>query len=167
MKRFALLLPAVLLSACLSLTTTEKQAMSPLYHVESKSYQDIRGNFTVDSFLLYKKISWGSNEAFTINKWIRSDGIYFTAESRFIGPDWRFMDSIHLKTDDDLFSYEDNDPHREVLSGGNVEESVRAILDERCLASLHSTSSLQIQFYAGPIAIPLEGLIALRAFLRQ
>ncbi len=50
------LLPlAFILALAGCLTTTEEQVMSALYEVKTKSYQDIRGDFTIDDFVLYKR----------------------------------------------------------------------------------------------------------------
>lgn len=167
MKWMALSSLLLALAGCLSFTSTENQVMSSLYSVQSKAYQDIKGDFTVDTFLLYKKML-PSNETFTVSRWSTTHGAYHTAEAQFVGSDWRFMEEIHLQTDDGLFSYEDNDPRRTVLSGrGLVEEVVRVELDGGALTSLRSTSTLRIQFYAGPIEIPAEGIIALQQFLKQ
>lgn len=167
--KLVLLLLVTILSGCISFTTTEKQVMSPLYQVESKDYQDIRGNFTVHSFLLYKKISLATNESFTIDRWNTSTGIFYTASARYLGGSWRFMETIHIKIDDELFSFSDPSPRRDVLEGraGMVEELVRVELPAGVLASLRESSSLGIQFYAGPVTIPSEGIVALRDFLRQ
>lgn len=169
MKRIAVLvLAALALGGCVGLTTTETQAMSKLYSIDAKAYESITGDFTVTSFLLYKKIGWGSNETFTIDRWDTKEGSWYMASARFIGPDWRFMERIHLETDDGLFSYEDKNPKRDVLSrNASVEEVVRVELDGGALASLRSTSALRIQFYAGPVTIPADGVAALRDFLGQ
>jgi hypothetical protein len=155
------------LSGCFTMSPTEKEAMSPLYQVKTESYQDIRGDFTVDNFLLYKKTSLVGDETFAISRWNTQTEMFYTARVRFIGSDWRFMETIHLKTDDGLFTFEDSQPIHDVLSGrgGMVEEVVTVMLDDAALASLRTTSMLQIQFFASPIIIPEEGITALHAFL--
>jgi len=165
--KYLFLANLILFAGCFTMSATEKEAMSPLYRVKTESYQDIRGDFTVDNFLLYKKMDLARDETFTISRWNDQTGRFYMARAQFIGSGWRFMETIHLKTDDGLFTNKDPRPIRNVLSGrgGMVEEIVTIVLDDATLASLKETATLQIQFYASPVTIPAEGVIALRTFL--
>jgi len=155
----------IVLAGCLGLSTTEKLAMSPLYQVTTQEYQDIRGDFTVDTFLLYKDISMAGNTIATVDRW--TPHTHYTAQVRYVAHGWRFMEQLILQTDNRLYTLTDKSPYREVFQdrGGVVEEVVTVDLTEEILADLRTTVILRIQYYAGPVNIPSEGLAALRIFL--
>lgn len=155
------------LAGCLGLSTTEKLAMSPLYQVTTEEYQDIRGDFTVDTFLLYKDVSMAGNTVVTVDRW--KPPTHHTARVRYVANGWRFMEQLLLQTDTQLYTLKDDSPYREVFQGrgGVIEEIVTVDLTDEILADLRKTDTLQIQYYAGPVSIPSEGITALQTFLHH
>lgn len=156
-----------LLAGCLGWSTTEKLAMSPLYQVTTEEYQDIRGDFTVDTFLLYKDISMAGNTVVTVDRW--TPPMHYTARVRYVAQGWRFMEQLLLQTDTQLYTLKDDSPYREVFQGrgGVVEEIVTVSLTDEIVADLQTTDTLRLQYYAGPVSILSEGLAALQIFLSE
>ena len=166
MKRLSLIMGVVALLLLIGCTTTERSVSSKLYGISSQYREDIRGNFTVESLLLYRKITLSTNSAVVLERYRPDAGeIFYTFKAMYLGGDWRFMREIHIKTDGNLYSLEDRTPVRDVLSGGTVQEIVTVILPEKAIADLSSTSTLILQYWIDPIPVPAEGVEAVRGFL--
>ena len=132
-----------LMMGCITLSTTEKLAMSPLYGVTNQEYEDIRGDFTTYTFLLYKDTGWGGSTVVTVER-VNSAraGIYYMARVRYTGSAWRFMDTLLLRTASQLHTLVDEFPTRTVFRdrGGVVEEVVMVLFTDAILADLCATT---------------------------
>jgi hypothetical protein len=78
-------------------------------------------------------------------------------------------DSWILKVGDTLLTLQDANPSRNVNQSSNVTvtEIITCILDSSVVAALKSATSLSLQYYSEPIAIPEEGIIAIKKFLNE
>ncbi len=155
-----------LITAC---TTTEQLVMQDLYSVSIKTVAHIEGDFVVERFLLYKRTDFGLgvNEILTVDRFSFDDGRLrlHAIAVQYTGGHWRFMDTVRIRTDAGLFTLQDDQPTREVQSGGWVEEIIGVVISDDLYETLVETSELHFQFYREPIEIPADGIEALKRFL--
>ena len=64
----------------------------------------------------------------------------------FIRNGWLFFESAHISIDEQVFSFGNVDPHREVLSGGNILEVATVNLQDELLESLIQAEQAVIRF---------------------
>ena len=169
MKRlFGLIFGFVIFSVFIGCSTTERLAMSSLYSISNDSKEDIRGTLNVSRLLIFKGIAMFSNEVVTIDKFTQNEQSLFSVTVQYLGPDWRFLQEIILKIDDDLITLKDDKPSRTVNRTANVTvtEIVACIMNQTVIEKLKNCNSLIIQYYKKPITIPPEGIDAIKGFLQ-
>lgn len=165
MKYFksSVLLATLIMVGC---STTSQLTTRPRYTVLTESVEDIRGNYSVDHFILHKRQTLSTVEVVTIDRFdfegrlpmAHAIAVHYSAQN------WRFMDTILVKTDSRLFELVDENPTR-VTVGGGVREVVGTPFPPGLFEAMSTTETLSIQFYHQPFEIPPEGVMALRAFL--
>jgi hypothetical protein len=164
---FASLIAIILLSGCV--TTNEQLAMKPLYSLSTDTIEDIRGTINRERLLVYKE--WAPNTIVTLDK-ITSDltsSFYIFVD--YLGDDWRFIDTLMLKINNgDVITLKDNSPARDTSIRGNnvsVRELISFEISPQILEQFNNCNELVIQFYNQPIAIPVDGIEAIKQFLNQ
>ena len=143
--------------------------MQPLYGTAEKTYKDINGDFTVYRLLLNKITSLASNafEYIILNRTVAPKMTYYTIEVVYISDSWRFMTNLQIKIDEKYYNIKDDNPDREVGDGGTVTERLHVPLTYEQIFELSNCSSLVFQYFAEPIAIPAEGITAIKRFINS
>lgn len=172
MKKLLVIMFVVILTGCSSMPHSYRTVNAKLYTITSSYYEDIRGNFKHDTLLLYKDYAALSvfMEYFgigTFNNENSSDTQNYYAEVFCIFPNWRFIDTILIKTDSNLYTLKDNSPSRTVRSDANVEEYLSVVLSSEIITDIKATETLTIQYSAKPITISAEGIVALKEFINK
>jgi hypothetical protein len=164
-KIFLVLLISLIILGC---TTTEQLVMKPLYSISEKYYEDIKGNFTIQTLLVFKKVTVGTNAAITIDKIIAQNDTSFVITLHYIGPDWKYFEAIEIKIDDNYYKLIDSEPSRYVNSGSNVTitEVINPHLNEVLIESLLNSKKIIIQYDTSPIDIPPEAIMAIKNFIK-
>lgn len=159
-----LVLFAVLAVGC---STTTEAIYSEPYSVVSEEHEDIRGNFTLDRFVLHKDMRFASSFVVFLDRFTPQDGgsKQFNLSLYYAGTDWRFIDTILVKTDSELFELTDPNPERNVRGANSVNEAVSVSFPAGFRQALLNTQSLEIQYDRGPQQVDPEGLEVLKAFL--
>ena len=154
---------SLLLIAC---SSTGDVLFDSLYSTSISNVEDIRGNFTVETFLLSREGTMSVNRYIITIKRIYSvpGNDFFTIEAIYDGQGWIFAEEFHLRTDSELYTFVDNDPYRDIISGGRVKEVLSAPLSETQVADLLSTERLTVQF-KNMVEVPPEGISELKEFL--
>lgn len=169
MKRIILTLFICYLVFSCATTTTERLVMSKLYSISTTEHEDIRGNFTTDSLLILKSdVRHAYAQIVTFDKTTFDSGdVIYSVVARYLGPDWRFLDKVMIKTDTTLYTLKDDDPSRIVLSGSyvSVQEIVAVHLSKDIIKDIKETSTLTFQYYQTPKILPTEGLEILKNFI--
>ena len=122
-KNVLFLIPAVLLlSSC-----------ATFYNVQHREFDSIENPFTTDKVMFYQDILF----SISVGKVNSKSSKYFTIEIVYNGSGWLFMDgSVVIQADDKIIKINDSKPHRMVLSGGRVQETVSAIINKQNLIGL-------------------------------
>ena len=141
--------------------------MKPLYSIENKKFEDIHGTIEENRLLIYKKIGMSYNDVLTLDRVIQGNMTIYKLTVQYLGQDWRYMDTIILNIDGKIVTLKDKNPSHDINTGSNVTvtEIVSCTLDQSLIDALKSASSIKIQYYSDPIAIPQEGVTAITAFL--
>lgn len=114
MRRFIIpLFVFFVIGAC---STTEQLVMQPLYSVTSENIANIESDFVIDRLLLYKhsNIMLQCNEILTIERFTFDSGLptTYAMAAHYQGNNWRFIDTICVRTDPGLFTLQDDQPTR-------------------------------------------------------
>ena len=164
---FILLLPFVCFS---QMSTADKLSMKKLYSITDETQDDIRGKINISRLLIYKdvKIMAAMNELVTIENLSQGDINYHVIRVYFVGPNWRFLEGIVLKIDDEIIDLKDENPERFTNRSSNVSvtEIVSIILSQEIKDKLLKCKTLVIQYYGKPITIPAKGITAIKQFLK-
>jgi hypothetical protein len=155
----------VLLAGC---STMDQLSFTETGGIKSVYIKDIRGNFWVDSLVVYKHYGMIDTDILGVERY-RPDGgaPFYAIVVNYDGSGWRFMEAIHLKTDSKLYSLQDRSPSRNVRSGGEVTERVSAQLTEEILADLRTTQALRVQYYLEPVDIQPAALAAVKQLIGE
>jgi hypothetical protein len=150
-------------------TTNENLAMSSLYSTSSTTMEDIRGTMERTQLLIYKDVGMSGNTVVTLVKLTSGDTTVFYFVVDYLGPEWRFLDTLMLKIDNgSITTLKDDEPDRTTSRRGYnvyVRELVTFGIDSRITEQLKNCNELVIQFDTQPIKIPENGINAIRQFL--
>ena len=167
MKKISIVLVTVLfIFGC---STMSKLEYSGNYAVVQEDRKSIQGDYSIESFLLYKK-SFFDLHIVSIEK-IKKTSMnpYYFISIRYRGDGWEFINGIKIKTDSTLFTLVDDGPSRETLGGSKVAEHASIVLSQNNIDAIKSTNSLILQYESkyknDPITIPVEGIVKLKAFI--
>jgi len=164
---FLVTISILLLSSC---TTTDEYAMSSVYTIKHEEIKDIRGDFSVDNFLLYKDI-WkvGGKYLVIVKRYTFQDNkIRYMISNQYDGMGWEFIEGIIIKTDDNVYDLKDNDPNRTIISGSRVIEIANCDLPDNIVSDIQYSKKLMIQYtFNNPVDIPDEGISRLKIFLES
>lgn len=155
MKKFIALLfiSIFLISSC-----------ATVYHVQNRKYDSIEDPFTTSSVVFFMDMLFN----YSVERTISDSFSYYSIEIRYNGSNWLFIDGdITIQADSKVIKIKDEEPHRMVLSGGNVQETISAIIDESDLQSIANSSNLRIQFYGNPVTISSKGISYIKRFYEE
>ena len=171
MKRVVIMvvLVTIVMSGCM--TTNESRAMSSLYSIETQTRQDIRGEISVDSLLLWKSVGMSGNKIITLEKVsMNSVSQHFFVLDCLI-QNWIFVESLMLKIDNgNVITLKDDTPSRETDRRGNnvyVHEIAKFAISDQIVDQLKNCNSLVLQFEQSPISIPIDGINAVKTFISK
>lgn len=95
-------------------------------------------------------------------------GIYYSIVIYYVGSSWLFMDGdVRIQTDSTLYKCSDSTPHRMVLYGGNVLETISATIDSWIIKDMANSNEIRIQFFGSPITITKSGKQAINNFYNE
>jgi hypothetical protein len=159
----------LLVVSCGTLGTTSSSS-DDLFVVKENSKNDIEGTIYEKDMQIYK-ISPTTNHLWGLS-------VYFSKSTReditanmlgvvYLGEDWRFYDNIQIKIDDTLFSFDIENPSRNVV-GRNATEIGNALLSQEAIEVLKTCTSIIVQVNGKnkgePLTIDKNGMETINAF---
>ena len=134
------------------------------YYVKHKEYDDLTNPFSTDTMIFHRDILFqiGLEKTTTQNR------KYYSVTIIYAGSGWLFMDGyVKIKADEKLITVNDSKPHRMVLSGGNVQETIRATISKENIELMKNAKILKIQFHGKPIEITEKGISFISQFYNE
>jgi hypothetical protein len=163
MKKLLLSLSIVLLLAGLNYSCTSIAAnravevgYSKTFKPKTNTFTNIEGNVTDKEMTIFKKNRMGAG--YLDNICLFSQHTTYSAPKNYINvniqdSNWRFIDSIKVRIDDELLTLQANSPDtkHEVMSGGKVFEEVYFILSPDIINKILNCSRLAFQYTGSPV----------------
>jgi hypothetical protein len=150
---------------------TTSNSGNGLFIVSENSRNDIAGTIYEKSIKIYDKNPtrnslWGLSISFTTRT--LENTILEMLGFVYVGEDWRFYDNIQIKIGDEIFSFDVENPWRNVSSGGTVGEIGNVWLSQEAIEALKNCTSIIIQINGKnrgePITIDKNGMEAINNF---
>jgi hypothetical protein len=92
----------------------------------------------------------------------------FAIQVYYKGKSWLFLDGyITIQTEQGIIKIRDNKPSRTILSDGNVQEIVFAIIDKNDLLTIANAKAMRIEFCVKPFSVDKKGISFIKRFYNQ
>ena len=133
--------------------------------IKSKTYEFIEGVTTVNR-LKVRYIGFWRTYSLSFLEYIMPGELPFYAVEILVdGQGWTFYEDLDAKIDTQIYRFTDENPSRNVISGGRTQEVISAILTMDLIKEIHNASSLSIGLGTNIFQITEEELAAIKDFL--
>jgi hypothetical protein len=155
------LIGLLIFAGCASMTSTSY--FDTLYEIKDVTTTDIHGTTTARTMLIDRAMSLSGNESTKIMSVAGGYGLVVEGE----WTNWRFVDSVSLRTDARVSEMVITiPPQRKVLSGGAVSEALFSVIPQETVDAMKTTTTLALQYKGRFVELPEEAVAAVKEFLQ-
>ena len=159
MKKLLLILAIVfILSGCMSMMGMKSVKVNSIPAIYSDHESIEYGKVAT---IQYRIAEQSNMFADTYDIWLKktltNNTTYYSLNLDVYRVGWLFLEEFKMRVDDELFTFKDPDPNRDVFSGSTISEKLSTIIDEDIIKRIANTKSPILFQYKTSDPIVIEG----------